>query len=152
VAQARKVKAAKQEILLVRRANLASTKPHLAPAKSVHQDSTQMAKVRKVVRNVQSIPTCLSLANRQKQSVHLVLKFVQLGTRLATLIIQHVFAREQTFIPTLLMKEHVFPAQLVQIVLLKMDSCWLNSRLNLDIGDQALIVNFFHHVLLGIAR
>jgi hypothetical protein len=127
VAQAQTVKAAKQEILLVRRANLASIKLHLVSVKFVRQDSTQMAKVRKVVRNVQSTPTCLSLANRQKQSVHLALKIVQLGTRLATLIIQHVFAREQTFIPTLLMtlilmKEHVFPAQLVQIVLLKMDS------------------------------
>ena len=70
VAQARTVKAAKQKILLVRRANSASTKLHLASAKIVHQDSTQMAKVRRAVQNVLLIPTCLILENRQRQSVH----------------------------------------------------------------------------------
>ena len=81
VAQRAKVKAAKQEILLVRRANLASTKLHLAPAKIVHQDSTQMAKVRRAARNVQSTPSCLILENRQKQSVHLALQIVRLEHR-----------------------------------------------------------------------
>jgi len=70
VALALTAKAAKQETLLVRHANLASTKLHQVSVKIARQDSTLMAKVRKVVRNVLSTPTCLILANRQRQSVH----------------------------------------------------------------------------------
>ena len=68
VAQKSKEKAAKQEILLVRHANLASTKLHQVSVKIARQDSTLMAKVRKVVRNVLMTPTCLSLESRRKQT------------------------------------------------------------------------------------
>jgi hypothetical protein len=79
-----KEKAAKQEILLVRRANLASTKLHLVSVKIVHPDSTLMAKVREVVQNVLPTPTCLNLASRQKQIVHHAPQIVLLEILLVT--------------------------------------------------------------------
>ena len=62
-------KVAKQEILLAYPVIWEGSKLHLVSAKIVHQDSTLMAKVRKVVRNVLSTPTCLNLVNRPRQTV-----------------------------------------------------------------------------------
>jgi hypothetical protein len=125
---------------------------HLVSAKTANQDSTLMVKVRKVVRNVQSIPFLQNLANLPKQIVFNVQSIAPLVQVKVTRRNQHVFASEQTIIPTTVRKELAFPVQSVPIVLPTMDSHWLNSRRSLDIGDQALTTTSFHRVQRGTVR
>jgi hypothetical protein len=78
VAQASKEKAVKQETLPARPAIWEDTKPHPVSAKIVRQGSMLMVKVRKVAQNVLSIPSCLTLQNRPRQTAHLALQIVRL--------------------------------------------------------------------------
>jgi hypothetical protein len=142
VAQARTVKAAKQEILLVRRANSASTKLHLASAKIVHQDSTQMAKVRRAVQNVLLIPTWLHLVNRRNLTVKVAPWIVPLELRKVTLKIQNVSVNELNTTPVSM--AIVFHVQSAQIVLSKMGWYWLSLPLNQGIGVLTSTAIPFH--------
>jgi len=104
------------------------------------------------VLNVIKTPFWPFLAKHQNLIVKVVLWIVPLESRKVTLTIQDVSVNERNTTQVMLITASVSPAQSVPIALLKMDSCWLNLQRSLDIGDQALIVTSFHHVLLGTVR
>jgi hypothetical protein len=112
--------------------------------------NTKMEKVRRRANDVLLTHTCQTVARNRTQIALNVQTTAPLVQRMVTLRKQPVFASEQTFIRTV--KELAFLVLSVQIALPRMDSYWLNLLLSLDIGDQALTVTSFHHVLLGTAR